>query len=292
MVTIKCDFKAKMLKKAIVKCRDMLAKSIILQIVDEDGFLLPFFTGDIVAKHIWLKGGYESAERRMFATLSRHSNCILDVGANFGLYSLIACQNSGQTTKVIAVEASPREYAKLQLSAAWNKHIVSDRLIILNRAATDCNRHLEIYESLGGIGALNRLDSPAKPGQPYLKTSVEGITLDSLKREFQCQPDLIKLDVEGHELPAIKGSINILETDKPVLMIEMNDKRTSDVSSPGQVWSMLEELGYTWFHAVQNGAKLERFNQPPRFGYLNLFAIHADKAASLQNLNLLSLGST
>ena len=71
---------------------------------------------------------------------------------------------------------------------------------------------------------------------------VNAITLDSTKLE---DVDFIKIDIEGSELTALKGAIEILKRDKPLLQIEINNLSEKNFGISRQdLETFLEELGY------------------------------------------------
>lgn len=56
---------------------------------------------------------------------------------------------------------------------------------------------------------------------------VSGRTLDSLVFEEQLRPpQVIKIDVEGHEEAALRGALRTLEKYRPIVLCDYNDERT------------------------------------------------------------------
>lgn len=78
--------------------------------------------------------------------------------------------------------------------------------------------------------------------------SAQVVALDS----FQLHSvDLIKMDIEGHELPALMGSIDTVSRCKPILLIEIHsDRNTRNRDTRHQLFRLLREAGYvlvdTW----------------------------------------------
>ena len=75
------------------------------------------------------------------------------------------------------------------------------------------------------------------------KIQVETISLDALFEENIDRIDFIKIDIEGHELRAIRGSEKLITRDHPILMIEIEFRH-----HPHDFYSVIEEictLGYT-----------------------------------------------
>ena len=89
------------------------------------------------------------------------------------------------------------------------------------------------HNNPGGSGLTNNpMEKPNYENKNIDRHPVKLVTIDSLQLE---KLDFIKLDVEGYEVNAIKGMINLLKKDKPMLWIEDN----THTAVP-----FLEQLGY------------------------------------------------
>lgn len=73
------------------------------------------------------------------------------------------------------------------------------------------------------------------------EVKVETITLDAFCDELKLMPDFIKIDIEGFELFALKGSINILREYKPIMMIEITE-------NAAEIFTILQGLDYRLFN--------------------------------------------
>ena len=140
-----------------------------------------------------------------------------DIGGYKGYYAGIMAMSGA--ADVFVFEPMPANAKKIELLISLNPHLPI---------------HLKKYAVSGNIGnAMFRLMPEVTMGklesssfQPEDKgieqISVDTITLDELIRMGTPEPDFIKIDVEGAEEFVLKGSVELLQRKKPLLMIEVH----------------------------------------------------------------------
>ena len=99
-----------------------------------------------------------------------------------------------------------------------------------------------------------------KADKKPLTLIVKGITLDSFFSDFEYKNRIIKfikIDIEGAELLALKGSIKIIEKFKPIIIIEVciNHLKKYDINIKS-IYSFFDKIGYKANSTLQ---KLENF---------------------------------
>lgn len=158
------------------------------------------------------------------------SGCVIDVGAYTGLFTLLALHAGA--AEVIAIEPNKAGYRRLLENLAGRFPNV--RTI---RAAAS-NRHGRAFLAIApenlGICSTGKVTDAG--GQP-----IHVLTIDSLERTLPVT--VIKLDIEGHELLALKGAENTLRTERPTLFVEVNSRNGGD--RKGRIGEYLAGLGYT-----------------------------------------------
>jgi FkbM family methyltransferase len=140
---------------------------------------------------------YEKEERESFCSLIEAGCVVLDVGANIGLYTLLAAKRGA---RVFAIEADPANVALLRHHVAINGF--SDQVTIFAMAATDCPKEVSLYRHAFNQGASNIIQRGSPAG------TVPGKTVDSLNLP---RVDVCKMDIEGAELIALLGMDRTLE---------------------------------------------------------------------------------
>ena len=125
---------------------------------------------------------------------------ILDVGANEGLWTRrAAAVFSGASFVMI----EPQQEMRPHLEAVC-REIPTARTIQAGAGAAAGELVLTIWEDLQGSSLLPREDTPQMGDKE--KRVVPIITIDSLYPEAGSLPDLVKLDIQGFELEALKGA--------------------------------------------------------------------------------------
>jgi FkbM family methyltransferase len=135
----------------------------------------------------------------------KSSDVVWDIGANIGTYSLFA---SSFAEQVVAFEPHPANINRLQENANLNKSDIDIRSIALSDE--EGTAHLDVSKEHAGAGGGS--------------VSAEGSYEISLKKgdEIIPRPDLVKIDVEGHEFRALKGMTQALQNVRCVL-IELHE---------------------------------------------------------------------
>ena len=159
---------------------------------------------------------------------------VLDLGAHVGTFALAAAALGCQ---VVAVEASPHNAALLNKSVAQNGF---DRMKVLEAAVTDHPGALEFVQG-GPFGAV------ANPAMQSPSIRVLAVTVDDVLAAVGWEKvDLIKVDVEGSEVAAIRGMSRLLaRADAPVVLFESNGHTLMMFGeTPQSLRAAFEKFGY------------------------------------------------
>jgi len=155
----------------------------------------------------WYCGLHEVDDMAFVLHALQESEHFLDVGANIGSYTVLAA--AGPRARVTAVEPIPSTFEKLQANVSLNR--LEPRV---NAYCVGLSDKRGVLHFSAGLDTVNHVLAPDE-SLPAVEVSV--MRLDDLV-EDDC-PALIKIDVEGHELPALRGAARTLANPKLLAVV-------------------------------------------------------------------------
>jgi FkbM family methyltransferase len=172
---------------------------------------------------IYLLGAFEKSTVATLQKLIQPGDVVMDVGANIGAHTLGMARSTGPTGRVFAIEPTDYAFAKLQRNIALNGDMrawVQAHQILL-AAESEAPRQPEIYASWP-----LRTDGPVHPKHRGRLATTQHATVATLDafvgRTGIDRLNLIKIDVDGHEYPVLKGATKSLARFRPLLVMEMS----------------------------------------------------------------------
>jgi FkbM family methyltransferase len=189
----------------------------------------------------------------------------IDVGANFGVYTLVASKLVGTSGRVIAFEPTAQSFAILRQNIALN-HFANVRAFQF--ALAQRRGKAWLYHGWDPVG--NSLGKDPLCGNEGEEVQTEA--LDKLLEEKGIdRVHAIKIDVEGAEELVLRGAIRCLTTNRPIVIFEFNPGCAARLGlSPYGARDLLESLGYEF---VLLGDCARSNNPEARPTYFNIVAI-------------------
>jgi len=165
-------------------------------------------------------------------TITKGMN-IIDIGANIGIYTVLAAEKVGKDGVVIAIEPGPENYKHLLQSIKLNNF---QNVIPKNIALTDHEGFEKLY--LYSSTAHSLISHEDK--NSYIKVPVK--TIDKLFEELNIKKvDIIKIDAEGAEIPILKGAEKTLKANPNVKLFIASYHYPSESQ---EVCQFLNERGF------------------------------------------------
>jgi FkbM family methyltransferase len=216
----------------------------------------------------------------------------LHVGASDGRHSYVMTQVAPKA-RIYAIEPSAFSYAVLKTTLAW--HRIGDRVTPVYAAVGDKAGEMLLVTPRKLSGRMGRAyayiskTAPAGKARPDLedtgaevqKTPV--VTLDGFCAERGIgHVDFIRMDIEGAELMALEGATDLLDRDRPSVLLEIHPVMLAARfgGTAEQVVQLFLRRGYRMF--ALNGDRLEeRSTVVPGLPWKDYFFIHPTRAARL-----------
>lgn len=172
----------------------------------------------------------------------RGKRMVFDVGAHIGLYTIPASQILAPDGKVLAFEPSTTNVFYLKKHLGYNQcRNVEIEQVLVGDVRRD---RVEFYENLRDPNPMNSVIFFASMTEQR-KVYRPQITLDDFCRQKGFFPDLMKIDIEGAELKALKGSLEILRHMRPLIVISVHPNRIRLLGNTmEEFYALVNELDY------------------------------------------------
>jgi FkbM family methyltransferase len=197
---------------------------------------------------------FEPSELAFFQKFCRGEMTLVDIGANIGLYSVLAIHALNTNARIIALEPHPEIFTRLQDNIETNLRMRDGHapdVLALPLAATSEQGPQQLR-----LNPENRGDNRLYRGtyqdtvENWESLPVEGQPLDDVLEERGIgEVNFVKIDIQGYEQKAIAGFRRTLGRSKRViLMSEFWPKGLSEAGGDaGKYLQDLTDLGFALF---------------------------------------------
>jgi FkbM family methyltransferase len=148
---------------------------------------------------------------------------VLDVGANLGVYTVLAGKLVSPKGRVVAVEPVRSMVRLLESNIKRNglENAAVFRGVVSDRQGSCTLEVVEGGEAYSSIGEIAHPDAPKGLRQ---KITAESETLDSLVARFDLRPVVIKIDTEGAEALVFSHADETLSRHRPIIFSELDQR--------------------------------------------------------------------
>lgn len=194
------------------------------------------------------KGVYEPETTKLLFDILHPGMRVADCGSNCGYHAQNIAKIIGPEGRLWCFEANP-ELVPLLTSNMDNYGYLKHSTII-NAGIWASDGVLPFPLLATGLGTA----SFKKPEQlKRIQTKVVDVPVVSLDSFFGEQKlDLIRMDIEGAELEALKGAVNVLNTSKPTLVFEWSHENTT-IEETTVLFQLLLHYGYYVYRITGSG---------------------------------------
>ncbi len=197
---------------------------------------------------IYTMGTFERSTVKVLKKLIHSGDTVLDIGANIGSHTLHLATMVGPKGRVIAFEPTDYAYAKLQKNLELNsqlaKVVIAEQLLLCRTTGKPIRK--ERYSSWPLETTPNV--HPLHRGRMMTSNHANVLSLDEYaKQQSLSRVDLIKIDVDGQELPVLQGAEVTLRRFRPLLVAEMAPYiHEEEHSSFEELIQFLKGMGYRY----------------------------------------------
>jgi FkbM family methyltransferase len=216
------------------------------------GSKLIIWVGENIGRKIYFLNDFEGEQLDIFSNLVSNKTIFYDIGANIGVYSLVA---GSKGAKIFAFEPSPDVLPYLKKNIDLNDYDIT----LVPEAVGDKHGEIPFYFSTKenmGVGRIMEYGKRTNLSIPPIKVPMN--TLDYYVGHFPA-PTFIKMDIEGAELFAIEGGKELFRRqDAPMLMVEFHPGEIKHLGGDAnQLMGVLRGYGYRQYQHFS--AKEERW---------------------------------
>ena len=202
---------------------------------------------------VWrLRRNLSECELQIAPFLCDRRKVSVDAGASEGAYSVNICDYSANC---IAFEPRRDQAQRIRdMASAAGLGIGVEAVALSDVEGVAQLRVLTNDPGRSTIESANKLED--SDGSPQTTMPISTMRLDDYKLP---QVGFIKIDVEGHELAALRGAKETIESSMPNLLVEIEERHRKGAIK--EVSSFLGDLGYEGFFILRGEAQpLVQFN--------------------------------
>lgn len=208
-------------------------------VVTQDGLRLWLDPASHLGREILDTGTYEPLTAELIAALLRPGDAFVDVGANEGIFSVLASRCVRRGGRVLSIEPQSRLVEVLQRNFRENEcqNVQLEQVALSNSEG----KEVMSLSASTNTGASSLLVAPRFAAKDEVSTR----TLDHvLERQELHRARLVKVDCEGAEAKVIEGARRALKKQFfQFLLIEFHPRLTGP-SGPQSIDRTLRECGY------------------------------------------------
>jgi FkbM family methyltransferase len=199
-----------------------------------------------IAEYVW-RSEFEKAERDFAVQRIVPGMRVLNIGANAGLYTIIASKLVGTAGEVHAFEPSSRNFGLLKANIELNqcRNVVANNLALSNFQGRLSLHSDPLHPDYDGHFFVRRLtdvsDTPSQPMEIIPCTTLDDYWQEACGGEMH-PVDFIIIDVEGAELSVLEGARRTFAASPNLGMIMECTEQIPEIGA------FLEEFGFETYH--------------------------------------------
>lgn len=219
--------------------------------------------------------GWEKYSQRLWFELCKEAQIIFDIGANTGIYSLMA-KSINPDADVYAFEPVERVYERL----LYNNSINIFNIKCVKKAISNYDGHAVIYDQdTEHTYSVTVNKDTTTESENSIAVNIEVVRLDTFIVQNQIfKIDLLKIDVETHEVEVLEGLGNYIKAFEPTLLIEiLNEDVVMGINK------IISGIDYS-FYNINEKSGIKKVDQLSKSDYYNFLICKPEIAEKLNIL--------
>ena len=251
---------------------------ITVKVNERESFKMMHYGHQIENDLFWkgLYGSWEKRSMKLWTELSKRSNTIFDIGANTGVYSMVA-KAINSSAEVHAFEPFEAIHQKLDYNASLNNFKIHNNCKAISNYTGDG----VIYTDGGDFAYSVTVNKNLwVTDQEPVKLKIKTITLKEYIEENKITTiDLMKIDVETHEPEVMEGFFPYFNQFKPILLIEiLNDEVAQKLDN------YFDATKYS-FYNIDERSGIRKTISLMKSDFYNYLIVPKEKEAYITNLD-------
>jgi FkbM family methyltransferase len=194
---------------------------------------------EFIQSRILQFGIWEPNISKLIETTLRDGDVFVDVGANIGYDTLLASTIVGAGGGVVSIEASPKTFEILSRQIHENQ---ARNVRTVNRAVSDAPGTLTLYN--GGSGDIGRATTIKSRGFDAVATVASAPLDHILTAEERSRLRLIKIDIEGAELPVLRRFLDTVDLYPATVEVIVEASPQDDPPAWSDVFARMQAAGF------------------------------------------------
>ena len=248
-----------------------------VKLYEEKSFKINHYGFEIENEIFWndIYNGWEKVSLKLWSELCEQSNVIFDIGANTGVYSLLAKTIQPNST-VYAFEPVKRVYEKLMDNIELNNFdTISENLAVSDNTGKAIIYDKDAEHTLSVT--INKDLSDNK--EDSIRVEIDTVRLDEyIESKGINHIDLLKIDVETHEPEVLMGFGEYLTKFEPTLIIEiLNDEIANRIEE------QITNIDYVYY-VIDENSGIKRVDSLRKSDYYNFLICKPEVANKMKSI--------
>lgn len=225
-----------------------------LKVYKRLGLVLLLNYANYIDRRLIIKEPYEECQLDHFTTVLGKNNfdMFVDVGANIGLYSLLAAK-TGRVANIVSFEPDLRNNYQFRANILLNNFV--NLIEVHDVGLSNETGVIEFLQQQGSSTGKSRIEKTAPAStkdNDYQKTTIRIARFDD-DFHYAGRKIYIKMDVEGHERDALNGMQELLKNNSCLLQVEVFAENLTIIEE------FMAQQGYTKFQEMGDDRFFKNF---------------------------------